>query len=84
MSVCSVVVSFGWDGILNRYFNNMPAGFTFHYYFEFDGGNVTMRHLCSTADEESVYHQLCPNPSCEEGYHERLVCREGVEGGNTA
>eukprot|EP00475_Leptophrys_vorax_P037853 TRINITY_DN6582_c0_g1_i4.p1 TRINITY_DN6582_c0_g1~~TRINITY_DN6582_c0_g1_i4.p1 ORF type:complete len:170 (+),score=42.37 TRINITY_DN6582_c0_g1_i4:373-882(+) len=40
----------------------MPVGFTFHYYFEFDGGNVTMRHLCSTSDDQAVYHQLCANP----------------------
>jgi hypothetical protein len=41
----------GWEGIINKCFLNLPSGFTFNYFFEFENGNVSMRHLCSTPDE---------------------------------
>lgn len=43
----------GWEVILNKYFNNMPPQFTFNYFFEFDRGDLTMRHLSTTPDTEA-------------------------------
>jgi hypothetical protein len=51
----------GWDGILDKYFDNLPAGFTSSYLFEFENGQVMYRHLVSTPDEEAVVKDLCRN-----------------------
>jgi hypothetical protein len=41
-----------WHTILDKYFKDMPAQFTFNFFFEFDKGDVTVRHLVSTPDED--------------------------------
>lgn len=43
-----------WEGILDKYFKNLPSGFTQNYFFEFDEGIVTMKHLANSPDSESV------------------------------
>eukprot|EP01032_Pedospumella_encystans_P013339 gene13340-15365_t len=48
----------GWEALLNKYFRNMPAGFTAFYFFEFDKGNVTYRHTGSTPDAEAAVHSM--------------------------
>jgi hypothetical protein len=44
----------GWDTVLARYIKDMPPNYTGSYYFEFEKGEVTYRHLSSTPDEEAV------------------------------
>ena len=43
----------GWDNILNKYFNDMPAQYTFNFYFELDQGVMTIRRLTTTPAEEA-------------------------------
>ena len=33
-----------------------------NYFFEFEAGKATIRHLCSTPDEDAWCVQLCKNP----------------------
>jgi hypothetical protein len=42
-----------WGEVFDQYINNMPAGFTFNYYFEIKQGEVTYRHLATTPDSEA-------------------------------
>lgn len=54
----------GWAAILNKYFNDMPAQNTFNYFFEFDCGVCTMRHLTSTVDADAVrFSMVKGNPT---------------------
>ena len=38
----------GWDTILPKYFKKMPSWYIFNYFFEFDEGHLSMRHLRDT------------------------------------
>lgn len=58
----SVPFFVGWEQVLNKYFSNLPAGFTFSFFFEFSGNKVVIRHLCSTPDEEAFEFTMCSNP----------------------
>ena len=48
----------GWEAVLNKYFRNMPAGFTSFYFFEMDRGTVTYRHTGDSPDAEASVHSL--------------------------
>lgn len=43
-----------WDTILDKYFKNLPVGFTGFYFFEFDEGIISMKHLASSPESEQV------------------------------
>ena len=49
----------GWDGLLGKYFKKLPTGFTQNYFFEFENGTVTYRHLSSSPDSEAVHFPMC-------------------------
>jgi hypothetical protein len=49
----------GWDSFLGKYFKKLPSGFTQCYFFEFENGSVTYRHLCNTPDSEAFHFTLC-------------------------
>ena len=52
----------GWSDLLCRYFDTLPDGYTGNYFFEFENGMATVRHLCTTSDEEAWSFQMCTNP----------------------
>ncbi|CAM6105554.1 unnamed protein product [Calypogeia fissa] len=41
-----------WEKILDKYFKSMPPRFTGYYFYEFDEGIVTMRHLATSPETE--------------------------------
>ena len=49
----SVLFFTEWENLLGKYFKKMPAQFTFNYFFEFNNGSVTVRHLTDTPDSEA-------------------------------
>ena len=49
----------GWGDFLSKYFKPMPAGFTSNYFFEFEEGWCTFRHLVTTPDDQAVHHKMC-------------------------
>ena len=48
----------GWGAILNKYFKDLPGGYTKFYFFEFTKGYVTYRHLANTPDSGAISLQL--------------------------
>ena len=46
---------YDWENFLNKFFQDMPAGFTKNYCFEFNGGNVAMKRLCSEDAGQKVF-----------------------------
>jgi hypothetical protein len=53
----------GFSDLFNKYFNNMPAGFTDYYVFEFFEGKVRIQPFCSSPPEDAFVHTLCPSPA---------------------
>jgi hypothetical protein len=51
----------GWELLLAKYYRRMPDGYTANYFFEIDRGNVTMRHLVTTSEQEAVQFSLIAN-----------------------
>ena len=49
----------GWDGLLGKYFKKLPTGLTQNYFFEFEKGAVTYRHLSGSPDSEAVHFPMC-------------------------
>ncbi|ETI52717.1 hypothetical protein F443_04225, partial [Phytophthora nicotianae P1569] len=49
---------YGWPELLYKYFTNMTSGYTENYFFEIDGGIVSMKHLVTTPDEDVQHHSL--------------------------
>jgi hypothetical protein len=49
----------GWGGLLSKYFAKMPAGFTGCYFYKFEDGQCTYRHLTTTPDADAIVHPLC-------------------------
>ena len=45
---------FKWDSFLDKYFKDMPQGFTKYYFFEFTDGIVSMRKLSNLESPEEV------------------------------
>ena len=48
----------GQGVILDKYFKDLPSGYTSFYFFEFTRGFVTFRHLATTPDSEARTIQL--------------------------
>ena len=49
----------GWGALMSKYFRPMPAGYTGNYFFEFANGEVEMRHLIDTPDDDArVFHMI--------------------------
>ena len=49
----------GWGAVLDKFFKDLPAGYTSFYFFEFTKGYLTYRHLATTADAEAITVKLC-------------------------
>ena len=49
----------GWGAILDKFFKDLPDGYTFYYFFEFTNGYLTYRHLATTADSDAITVKLC-------------------------
>ena len=47
-----------WATVLNKYFKNLPSGYTANYFFEFSGGCVTYRKLGTTPSDEATTVRL--------------------------
>ena len=43
---------FKWDRFLDKYFKDMPPGFTKNYYFEFEDGRVKLSKLANLESPE--------------------------------
>ena len=53
-----------WEEFLNKHFKDLPSGFTKFYCFEFSGGSVAMKRLCSEVeDEEIVVKEIVRDPN---------------------
>ena len=52
----------GWENILNKYFTNLPGGYTNNYFFEFKQGTVTVRYLADTPDADAWSFEMCAKP----------------------
>jgi hypothetical protein len=52
----------GWDHLLDKYFLDMPAGFTNNYFFEFEGGKIHGRRLATSTDEVAWTFVMCATP----------------------
>ena len=51
-----------------KFFQPMPGGFTNNFFFEFDKGVRTVRHLADTPDSEAWRVNLCANlDDCRKG-----------------
>lgn len=48
----------GWGSILNKYFKDIPGGYTKFYFFEFTGGYLTYRRLANSPDSDAISLQL--------------------------
>ena len=48
----------GWGSILNKYFKDIPGGFTKFYFFEFTKGFLTYRRLATSPDSEAITIKL--------------------------
>ena len=59
--ICRNQLRIGWDDFLNKYFQNLPGGFTASYFFEFENGYLNYRHFTSTPDSASVAISFCQN-----------------------
>ena len=58
----------GWDALMAKFFQPMPGGFTNNFFFEFDKGVRTVRHLADTPDSEAWSVNLCANlDDCRKG-----------------
>lgn len=44
----------GWETILDKYSKSMPTSFTRYYFFEFDEGIVSMKHLVDSPESEQI------------------------------
>ena len=51
----------GWDALMAKFFQPMPGSFTNNFFFEFDKGVCTVRHLANTHDSEAWSMNLCAN-----------------------
>ena len=47
-----------WGTILNKFFKNLPARYTFNYFFEFSIGVVSFRPLANSPDNEATTVRL--------------------------
>ena len=47
-----------WGVILNKFFKNLPAGYTSNYFYEFERGFVTFRRLATCPDAEATSVRL--------------------------
>ena len=53
-----------WEDFLNKHFKNLPVGFTKFYCYEFSGGSVAMKRLCSdVTDNEVVVKEIVRDPA---------------------
>ena len=48
----------GWGTILDKYFKDLPGGYTHFYFFEFTAGFLTYRRLATTPDSEAITVQM--------------------------
>ena len=42
----------GWEAVLDKYFVDLPGGYTSNFFFEFKKGVLTARHLVDTPDTD--------------------------------
>jgi len=62
----------GWEAVLDKYFQDVPPGYTGNFYFEFSNGKMVARHLCSTPDEDAWGFEMCKNPDLVK----KAICQE--------
>ena len=55
----------GWDSLLDKYFVDLPGGYTDKFFFEFKKGQVYVRQLCDTPDAEAWSHNMLIGDSLE-------------------
>ena len=55
----------GWDSLLDKYFVDLPGGYTDNFFFEFNKGQVYVRQLCDTPDAEAWSHNMLIGDSLE-------------------
>ena len=48
----------GWENVVNKFFKNLPSGFTKNYFFEFEEGILTMKHLHNSEEENTTIVDL--------------------------
>ena len=58
MSVLKSDKFFKWDRFLDKYFKDMPPGFTKNYYFEFENGRVKLSKLANLESPEEDTEEL--------------------------
>ena len=47
-----------WGTILNKFFKNLPSGYTFNYFFEFSKGVVSYRPIATSPDKDATTVRL--------------------------
>ena len=52
----------GWDHLLDKYFTDLPGGYTNNFFFEFKNGVATVRALADTPDAEAWQFIMCDKP----------------------
>ena len=60
----------GWGTILDKYFKDLPGGYTFFYFFEFTAGFLTYRRLATTPDSDAITVQMI---NLSEGTKDKLM-----------
>ena len=59
-----------WDAVLNKFFKNIPTGYTGYYFFEFSRGYVSYRRLATTEDKEAITVKMADS---NDGLRSRLL-----------
>ena len=63
VSVFDSETFFHWEHFLNKYFKDLPVGFSKYYCFEFSEGVMAMKKLCTeSSEEEQVVKELIKDP----------------------
>lgn len=53
----------GWENILNKYFKNLPSGFTKNFFFEFEEGTLRIKNLYNSEEENTIIVDLLEHRS---------------------